>query len=477
MKRFWLISLVALLAVLLAVPANAEHQLTGFHRVKGWVSNFQAFNFGNLVSRGAAGNLSSDPGTSTYVEQRARFKYSFSNNEWAKTIFYIEADNVWGDLDFNRAGATRNSGGALGADTVAIEIKNLYTWFKIPDTDFEFQVGLQNFNDAYYGNFVGVNDMGGILGKAKFENVSFRYGWFKWWEGESPQSASGAPSMTFESNDLDFYLIEGKMKPMENLDLGLNVYFMNDDRNRAGDQSGTLGGTPNLGAGGSTTDLYIIGANGVLKLDNVTLSGFFAYETGTVNAQAAGVSDRDISAFAGNLRADMKLGPGDFFVEALYLSGDDDSSDNDIEGWQVSPTVNSPFYYRPDMQILWYNGDDETTATGLFTDGNQGGNADGKGVMAIMAGFKFKATDELQLKIGGGYAQDVEGNNAAPGTLHSDEKSAFEINGDAYYTVTKGLTLGVEAAWAFLSDVPTFADNTVEADDLYMAYWRVQYAF
>jgi hypothetical protein len=476
MRRFWLFFLVVVLAVGLAVPAFAEHEIGGFHRVKAWVSNYQAFNFGNLVARGASGNLAADPGTSAYVEQRARFKYSFSNNEFAKTVFYIEADNVWGDLEFNRAGATRNSGGGLGADTVAIEIKNLYTWFKIPDTDYQFQVGLQNFNDAYYGNFVGVNDMGGVLGKAKFDPVSLRFGWFKWFEGNAPQSASGAPSMTFRSDDLDFYLVEAKFKAMENLDLGLNVYFMNDDRNRAGNQSGTLGGTPNLGAGGSTTDIYIIGVNGNLKLDAVTLSGFFAYETGTVNAQTAGVTDRDIAAFAGNLRADLKLGPGDLFIEGMYQSGDDDGSDNDIEGWQVSPTVNSPFYYRADMQILFYNGDDETTATGMFTDGNQGGNADGKGVMAIMAGYKFKPSDNLQLKIGAGWAQDVEGNTTGAG-LHTQEKSAIEVNGHVRYAITKGLTAGVEGAWASLSDVPTAADNTVEADDLYMAYARLNYSF
>ncbi|NIO16360.1 MAG: hypothetical protein GTN70_05100 [Deltaproteobacteria bacterium] len=468
MKRIWLLFLVGVVSVGLAVPAFAEHEVGGFYRAKGWVSNYQTFGAGN-----PSGQTSNDPDTSSYVEQRARFKFTFSNNEYAKAILYIESDLVWGDDRF-RTG--RNGGGALGGDSVNIEVKDLYTWFKIPDTDYEFQVGLQNFNDAYYGNFVGVNDMGGVLGKAKFENVSLRYGWFKWLEAETLGNAGGN---TFNADDLDFYLVEAKFKPSDNSNLGVNVYYMNDDRNRAGNADNTgpslIGGTPFI-PGGSTTDLYIIGANGVLKLDAVTLSGFAAYQTGEVSSNVATLSDRDISAFGVNLRADMKLGDGDFFVEGIYLSGDDDSNDNDIEGWQVAPDLNAPFYYRSDMQILFYNGDDETTATAFFADGNTRGNPDGAGAIAIMAGYKFKPAEKWQLKIGAGWAQDAEGNNNGAG-LFSDEKSIIEVNGTLRYAITKGLTAGVEGAWGFVSDLPSVEDNTVEADDLYMAYWRVNYSF
>ncbi len=472
MKRFWLVSLVVVLSAALAIPAFAEHEIGGFYRAKGWLSNYQAFNFGNIVARGLT---STDSKTNAYVEQRARFKYTFTNNEWAKTVFYIEADNVWGDSQFDRAG-NRNTGGGLGADNVAIEIKNLYTWFQIPDTEFKFQVGLQNFNDAYYGNFLGVNDTGGIIGWYKTGSIGWRYGWLKFSEQFTSSSATNG---THRSDDADLYLVEAKFKPAENFDLGVNLYFYDDNRNRAGNQGTPLIGTPTI-PGGSTADIYIIGSNFVYKLDAVTLTGFLAYETGEVSSQTT-AADRDISAFGINLRGDFKIGDGTAFVEGIYLSGDDNSADNDIEGWQVSPGINAPFYYRPDMKIMFYNGDNLTTATAFFGDGNQSGNADGRGVIAIMFGYKQKIAENWEAKVGAGYGMDAEGDSApsAAGTLDSDEKSIIEVNAYLNYLVTKGLTVGVYGAYGFLSDTPAANDatRTQEADDLYQAIWRLNYSF
>ena len=56
----------------------------------------------------------------------------------------------------------RNNGGALGADCVQTETKQINVWFKIPNTSIESTVGLQGIGDVYSGVFDATNDMAGI---------------------------------------------------------------------------------------------------------------------------------------------------------------------------------------------------------------------------------------------------------------------------------------------------------------------------
>jgi hypothetical protein len=158
-------------AVAFALPAMADLtpknlNVSGFYRAKSWVSNFQG------VAGSGAASLATDPPTAAFVEQRARVKFDFGT-ENVKAVWFLETDMLFGD-----SGATvaRNQGGALGGDSINIETKNMYLWFKIPDTSLDFTVGLQNQSDPYAGVFYGGADMAGIFMNAKFEPVTVSWG-------------------------------------------------------------------------------------------------------------------------------------------------------------------------------------------------------------------------------------------------------------------------------------------------------------
>ncbi|MDH3258745.1 MAG: hypothetical protein OEM19_04700, partial [Deltaproteobacteria bacterium] len=382
MKRFLKVSLVVVLAVMISVPALAEYSVDGFYRAKGEFQNF-------ALAAGRTSDFNDDSSSHMFTEQRARFKNTFSNNEFAKAIFYIETDQIWGD---SATTVGRNQGAAIGADSINIELKNLYTWFKIPDTDWEFTVGLRGMRDPY--KFVlYLNDMAGIVAKTKFESVGLHFGWIKGFENDRN-----------EADDYDMTFVEASFKATENLNLGVNVHWFNDDRNRDG---------------GSTDDVYTVGVNGALKINDIVLDGFVLYQFGTVNVPAG--TDLDHAAYAANLKASVKLGPGNAFIEGLYISGDDDPLDNDIESLTPLAGGNGPFYISPQMYIITYNAEQHTNAQSPFAlDTN--GNA-GNGLMLIAAGYKQAVTDTITGKIGVGYAADVEKDAVA-----NDERNAIEIN-------------------------------------------------
>ncbi len=72
-----------------------------------------------------------------------------------------ERHDSWGDSC--RRSVARNAGGALAADAIQLETKNVYVWFKVPDTSLDVTVGLQSQSDHYAGIFYGGADMAGIF--------------------------------------------------------------------------------------------------------------------------------------------------------------------------------------------------------------------------------------------------------------------------------------------------------------------------
>ena len=175
--------------------------------------------------------LKQDAPTAAYVEQRFRAKFSFGE-ENVKAVWFVETDfGAWGDTaggsrtnlggtstTTNTLGAQRNSGGALGGDRINLETKNIYIWFKLPNTSLDFTVGLQNQTDAYAGLLYGGADMAGIFVNGKLEPVTYKLGWAKLYENNN-----------LKTDDLTLYVAEAKFAPTKDVKLGVNFYFLQDD--------------------------------------------------------------------------------------------------------------------------------------------------------------------------------------------------------------------------------------------------------
>ena len=469
MRKGLIVLLVVVLAAAFAIPvAAADIKASGFYRSKAWLSNF----FGRSLSTDA------DDATAAMVEQRFRVKFDFGN-ENVKAVWYLESDMIYGDAGGGSnppAPPGRNTGGALGGDRVQTETKNIYVWFKIPDTSVAVSVGLQAQGDDY-ANFLYGADMAGIFVTGKYEPVSYKLGWAKLYENAAK-----------ETDDMTLYTASVTFVPGKDAKLGLNLYFLQNDTARAA----CPGDLPTCGATGSSngnllgypyaSTVWMPGVDGAIKAGPATISGFFVYQWGTMDAQSSANKDVDINAYIIDARADMNLGPGKFFVEGLYTSGGDDPTDKyespiTLATNEASPGGNSA-YSRANTHILMSSPDTINVSQCLLGCSGGVAGADpgnrGRGMWLLAAGYSQKFSEKVKGEVNIGYL-------SATDMLKTDndnrkEGMGTEFNARVDYNLHKGLDVGVIGAYALVGDF--FKDAAGKTpDDVYMAVARVNYSF
>jgi hypothetical protein len=440
--------------------------------------------------------LAKDAPTQAYVEERFRGKFSFGE-ENVKAVWFLETDfSAWGDQaggTTTATGATRNQGAALGGDRINLETKNIYIWFKVPNTSLDFTVGLQNQTDAYAGLLYGGADMAGVFMTGKFEPVSYKLGWAKLYENN-----------TAKTDDMNLYVGEVNFVPVKDAKLGVAVYYLEDFTGKIPSATelpfGTNTGPSNVGTSAltaqNTKKIWTGGLNGAFNAGPVTLSGFGLYNWGKVEFIApVAPSDIDVNGWAADLRLDAKLGPGKFFIEGIYISGGDNTADEyesivTLSDVNASPGGNSA-YSRTDMMILLANGDAINTAqsfigsSGVAQSGAGPGNTSpgngGRGMWHVGAGFAMPLGKQLTGKIGAGYLEASELLKTDQGTTGFRKKGkgmGTEVNANLNYNIMKGLDFGVYGAYAWLGDYFKSNNPAVsEPDDVWDAHMRLNYAF
>ncbi len=418
MRKGFLIVLAVVLVAVVAAPAMAGMDVSGFVRSKAYMSNFK-----NGASQPV---LKEDASTASYVEQRLRAKFSFGE-ENVKAVWFVETDfGAFGDTaggsptalggtstTTNTLGAQRNSGGALGGDRINLETKNIYIWFKVPNTSVDFTVGLQNRTDRFAGLLYGGSDQAGIFANMKLEPASFTLGWAKLYENNFQKW-----------DDVTLYLAEAQFAPGKDLKIGATFSYLADDSQKVSGVATQLP-FPTVAGQENKKGIYTAGLDATFGLGPASLTGFALYQFGKIDylgTTAASPQDKDINGWAADLRADLNLGPGKFFLEGLYVSGDskdDNTADyksiftlNDVN---ASPGGNS-FYGRTDMVILLANADDINTPIphrgrrrpwGQLQHfggvrASSPGNC-GRGIWHVGTGFSMALGKQLTGKVGAGY--------------------------------------------------------------------------
>ena len=490
MRKGFLMVLAVVLVAAMAAPAMADLSTSGFVRIKGHTE--QNFRTGSAAS--AQGGLFILPGadvsTASYVEQRQRFIFDWKGeNVGARGFFELDFAN-WGDSAYTVA---RNQGAALEADSINLETKNFYLWFNVPNTSVKVTAGLQNVTDSFGGMIVGYADMAGIFVTGKMDPVTYKLGWAKFQEGSS-----------LRDDDVDFYVAEAKFAPTKDAKVGLNLYVLRDASGSAVPGSffintnlNTLGrGHADYGFGATAftykpATIYWLGVDGAFQAGPAALSGYAFYNFGEVEFiggtfagdNVVAGSKTDVKAFAVDLRADLTAGPGKAFIEAAYVSGSSET-DTDFK----APIVGNNYALAGsfpltsmDMQILLPNIDDINASAALAYDVQN----KGRGLIAVAAGYRMKFNDMLSGKVGVGYLADAKnaiGTNSAGVAIKKHK--ATEVNANVNYALVKGLDLGLYGAYAFLTDWEDYGAQTVgaanmtkDADNIYKAMFRMNYAF
>jgi hypothetical protein len=493
-KGFLMVLAVALVAVL-AAPAVAGTDINGFYRAKAYITNFDLPAYPTVGTTSTPG-IDDDLPNGGYVEQRFRMRFSFGE-ENVKAIAFFEIDfSSWGDSAGSAgAAAARNSGGALGGDKINLETKNVYVWFKIPDTSLEFAVGLQNQTDSVQGLLYGAADMAGIFATGKFEPINWKLGWGKLYENSSTSW-----------DDSNLYMGLVNYAPSKDVKLGFGVYFLQDDTQKTSSAAQLPYGTGNMFSNAGTRTAYQFDTGDHFTFNTwtfavdfawnagpVALSGFGLYQMGDGKSvtDTTGQNDIDISGFAADVRADMKLGPGKFFLEVLYVSGGDLGNGDygsiiTLSDVNASPGGNSAFT-RLDYQILMGNADDINQnqciigcANGIAS--SSPGNS-GRGMWTAGAGYSMKAAEKVTLKVGAGYLQAVKTLDAtstgSATTIDAgrSKNMGTEVNANVNYNIMKGLDFGLYGAYAWLGDFLKATSSASGPDDAYTMFARLNYAF
>jgi hypothetical protein len=477
MRKGWIVFVTAVLVAVLAVPAMADITASGFYRSKAYLGNFNtAAGNGNLRT----GQAASPETTFAYVEQRMRMKFEFGT-ENVKAVYFGEIDfATWGDTS---GVVNRNQGGALGGDSINLESKNVYLWFKIPDTGVDFTVGLQNVTDDYAGVLYGAADMAGILMNGKLEPVKFRLGWFKLYE-----------TATDKADDATLYTASVKFVPAKDVSLGVNFDFLQDDTgtNPANTKLNPFDNqvAPPWLNSNYKLKLYTPGVSATFKAGPAALSGFAFYQWGKFEGFRTTGPDVDVKAYGADLRAEVNAGPAKVFLEGLYLSGGDKNDEynspiglGDYQGTNTGPGGNSS-YTRTRMQIMLSSWDAINTAQCIV--GCSGGvygdslGVQGRGLWHVAGGAAMNATPKLQLEANVGYAQVVKMRNNE--SSWRDKDLGFEANAGVSYNIAKGLDFGLYGAYMWLGGFvvqPTTPPTTTSTDfkDPYTTYARINYAF
>jgi len=123
-----LVLLVAILAIVaITVPAFAvEFKYGGMYRLR-WQSN------DNVVD--GTDNFDDNQ---NYMDQRFRMYFSFVGSENLQVVTKWEVDTLWGN-SFDKF----STGGGVGADSINLEMKNVYLEFNVPYTPVRSTLGVQ----------------------------------------------------------------------------------------------------------------------------------------------------------------------------------------------------------------------------------------------------------------------------------------------------------------------------------------------
>ncbi|MRR37095.1 hypothetical protein EG829_21025 [bacterium] len=443
-KKTLMITASAALTVATAVPALAlENEFHGMFRLFGAVSNFNGSDTGQGFLD-AAGNPKDVP-TDTYIAQRARLMYIAKANDDLKLVTHFEIDSRWGDASYNAGG--RNRGGAIGADSVNLETKSVYLDFNCPITGANVKVGMQPYDDAFKGVLFGA-DMAGLLASRSFGSLDASAGFFRF-------NDSGLPGKKAR----DMVAATAKYAVTKDIKVGGAYYFIDDDRSAPNDYVNQ--------EQGDTNTVHNLGINAEANLGPVTVDGFFLYQFGTLRSPVG----RHVSAFAGNVGARGKCGPGTARAEFLYVSGDTGAGSTTNAFQSVDDEHG---FYNGNMQLLFRDAYAMTIDNAVVYTSN---NMD-QGVIAGFIGYDLPITSKLSSSFNAGFASVAKENRNTTLDTSNGKYIGTEVNASVDYKLFDNMTASVRGAYVILGDY--YNDVTTDGknpEDPYMGSVILNYAF
>ena len=390
------------LAAAVATPAMAlENQFSG---------SFTSFY--DISNYSASGVLAKDAATQNYFVQRVRLGYTAKASDDVKLVTKFELDYNWyGNNSYDN---TRGGGGALGADGINLETKNLYLDLNVAK-GLNAKIGMQPYNDSFKGIIFDA-DMAGVLLSHEYEKASISAGFFRF----ADRTATAADLSTIGKYTQDMFSLDAKYNISKEVKVGAAYYYFGDNRDPV-----------------KEAKVHNVGINFDAEVGHVALSGFGLAQFGDItNTQKA-------KGFALNLGAKMPVAGGTARSELIYAGGGKNAlyvpaSDN-------GGTEGGGFY---DAEMIMLNRDKNATTidNAIVYDSN---NAN-QGVIMGSIGFDYPITTKLSGSVNAGFAAVAKDTAAA--NVHTSNYLGTEVNCEANYKLMPTVTLGARAGYVVLGD-------------------------
>lgn len=457
MKQIRIKSSVAAMAAVLCMASSAsalENEFHGMLLIKGDFTNFDQAG-GNDVMKASTrvpGNILSqgDTGKSFFfTEQRARLLYRATLTNDVKLVTQFEIDSRWGDTSQSTA-TTRNVGGAMEADQVNLETKNVYMQFKVPYLPTTVLAGIQPFDDSYKGVFLSA-DIAGVMSTTSIGDAKVRVGWLRGYDNKNFNGADNTiPPVNAASDNkgtsafvpgrysLDLGILEANFNVNKALKAGASYYMTYDN----------LSGGYNV--------LSTFGANAAYNYGPGVVDGFVLYQTGDNPTNNFGRVGAKVSAFAANVGTKVKAGPGTLRANFLYASGDDGQGEmSAFQGVnQLGDGNTTSTFSAAQMTMLITNTKySANTDRGII---NTVSNYD-QGVIGAFFGYDLDI-DKAFLKANLGMAAAAKENqsfklrNQNTGGFENGNYLGTEVNAEVGYKISENLTASLVGGYVFLGD-------------------------
>jgi len=416
MKKFFILMLAGAMVLAITVPASAvENIFGGYWRVRAFTQ--QRF----------SGEDATDAQNLTRTDTRTRLYYTAKFSDNFKFVNKFEFDAVFGD----------NGYGDIGADGVAVEVKNTYADFTLGPV--RTTLGVQGYVIAR--GFVFDDDFAGAVVRWNSDWGTIPFIWIKPEEGGAGLDANDL--------DVDVYGINPSFKLSDAITV--NPFFVLWYSENASAFNAAVG----------DISLVYLGADVKIAMDPVSLWLTGIYNAGDYDSIVGGVTssiDRNAYLIAGG--ASTSVGAVGIHSKAFYASGDEDGlTDGDDEAFDV---FGGDSYYWAEIM-------------GLGTFDNQASNASPannlSNIIAGNIGFTYTLPAGMNaIKFTGDLwsAALVEDNAAGDSALGT------ELDIKATYKIMDNLTLDLIAAYLFAGDA---TEQTPEPEDPYELGARISLSF
>ncbi len=451
MKKLSILALAAILVIFFTLPAAAlENEFGGYWRTRffsqKYMTGFDRNDRTKIFSGDPLIEERAEDDTVERADTRTRLYYTAKINDNLKFVNKFEYDAVFGD----RSDSERNYG-RVGADGVAVEVKNSYADFNLGPVN--FTVGVQPY--SLFRDFQISDDASGVIARWQaMDNFILAGSWLKAFEGGEGDG---------ENEDLDTYTVTGAFWFTENISLKPSVSTSYSDELDEGLAARILIGNGFTGAAPLQRNIdFSRGEFGETILVTYGLDFDMTFEkwglwltafgqTGEVEdvkrtpnpntGAARNDQDFDIEAYLIALGGNVSFGDvwifGEFGLhsEFFYATGDDDDNDEDLEG------VASPFgsYYWSEIMGL-----------GIIDNQASAGSGGDKitNIWAINFGLDMKPLDKLKIAIDYWYAERPEDEMQ----LNDEDELGHELDGVLTYELVEGLNMDLFAAYLWAED-------------------------